>query len=98
MNNFVVTWAKDGLEALRILEERSFDLAILDVMMPKMDGYQTLRELRANKHLKDTRVIFLSAKSKVADIEKGLKLGADSYMTKPFSIKKVVADIEKMIT
>ena len=61
------------------------------------DSPQTNKQIRKNTALKRTKVIFLSAKSKLADVEKGLELGADSYVTKPFSIKKVITDVEKMI-
>ncbi|AWX45871.1 Response regulator ArlR [Flagellimonas maritima] len=94
---FEVFVARDGTEALEISEKQLPDVILLDIMMPQMDGYETLKKLRANKYLEKTKVIFLSAKSKMADVEKGLEMGADSYMTKPFSIKKVVADVEKLI-
>ncbi|MEM1339992.1 MAG: response regulator [Bacteroidota bacterium] len=89
--------ARDGTEALEIAGEQLPHVILLDIMMPKLDGYATLKELRKNKALHRTKVIFLSAKSKLADIEKGLQLGADSYITKPFSIKKVLTDVDKMI-
>ena len=95
--DFEVFIARDGTEALEIAEMQVPNIILLDIMMPKMDGYETLKELRKNVALKRTKVIFLSAKSKMADVEKGLELGADSYVTKPFSIKKVIADVEKMI-
>jgi DNA-binding response OmpR family regulator len=95
--DFEVFIARDGTEALEIAGLQLPNVILLDIMMPKMDGYETLKELRKNKELKRTKVIFLSAKSKVADVEKGLRLGADSYVTKPFSIKKVITDVEQMI-
>lgn len=95
---FEVFVARDGTEALDIAEKQLPNVILLDIMMPQMDGYETLKRLRENNDLKDTKVIFLSAKNKVADMEKGLQLGADSYMTKPFSIKKVIADVEQLIT
>ena len=95
--NFEVFIARDGTEALEIARQEAPNVILLDIMMPKMDGYETLKKIKENKLLADTKVIFLSAKSKLADVEKGLKLGADSYITKPFSIKKVITDVEKMI-
>ena len=96
--NFEVFIARDGTEALEIARQEAPNVILLDIMMPKMDGYETLKKIKENKKLKDTKVIFLSAKSKLADVEKGLDMGADSYITKPFSIKKVVGNVEEMIT
>ncbi len=96
--NFEVFIARDGTEALEIAGQETPNVILLDIMMPKMDGYETLKKIKENKLLKDTKVIFLSAKSKLADVEKGLDMGADSYITKPFSIKKVVGNVEEMIT
>jgi len=94
---FEVFVARDGTEALEIANKQLPDVILLDIMMPQMDGYETLRLLRENGKLMHTKVVFLSAKSKVADMEKGLQLGADSYMTKPFSVKKVVNGVEELI-
>ncbi|WP_228237474.1 response regulator transcription factor [Allomuricauda sp. M10] len=96
--DFGVFIARDGTEALEIAEREIPDLILLDVMMPQMDGYETLKRIRENEKLSQTKVVFLSAKSKEKDIEKGLEMGADGYMTKPFSIKKIISDVEEMIT
>ena len=95
--DFEVFIARDGTEALEIAEKERPDLVLLDIMMPEMDGYETLKQVRGNKELMHTEVVFLSAKSKEKDIEKGLKMGADSYLTKPFSIKKIISDIEGLL-
>ncbi len=95
--DFEVFIARDGTEALEISDREKPDLILLDIMMPEMDGYETLKRVRDNKDLSHTKVVFLSAKSKEKDVEKGLKMGADSYMTKPFSIKKVISDIEDLL-
>lgn len=97
-NNFEVFIARDGLEALEILKINFPDVIILDVMMPMVDGYATLEQIREDKNLEHTKVIFLSAKNKASDIEKGMNLGADAYLTKPFSIKKVVDKVLELIT
>lgn len=94
---FEVFVARDGTEALEIAKKEVPDVILLDIMMPQMDGYETLKRVRNEKNLKDAKVIFLSAKSKMADVEKGLKMGADGYMTKPFSIKKILTDVEQLI-
>ncbi len=96
-NNFEVFIARDGLEALDILKTNFPDVIILDVMMPMVDGYATLEQIRKDKNLEHTKVIFLSAKNKASDIEKGLTLGADAYLTKPFSIKKVVETVLELL-
>ncbi|TCK69393.1 response regulator receiver domain-containing protein [Winogradskyella wandonensis] len=96
-NNFEVYIARDGSEALEILESIIPDVIMLDVMMPKVDGYQTLKAIKENKALANTKVVFLTAKNKASDVEKGLKLGADKYLTKPFSIKQIVSEINELI-
>lgn len=95
-NNFEVFIARDGQEALDILKNAHPDIIILDVMMPNVDGYNTLEQIKNNENLKNTKVIFLSAKNKEKDIEKGLALGADLYMTKPFSVKKLVEQVNEL--
>lgn len=95
-NNFEVFIARDGQEALEILKNVQPNIIILDVMMPNVDGYKTLEQIKIDIRLKDTKVIFLSAKNKENDIEKGLALGADLYMTKPFSVKKLVEQVSEL--
>jgi len=96
-NNFEVFIARDGQEALDLLKTESPDVIILDVMMPMVDGYATLEQIKKNDRLKNTKVIFLSAKNKESDIEKGLSLGANLYMTKPFSIKKLLEQVTELV-
>lgn len=95
--NFEVFIARDGGEALQIIEKVLPDLVLLDIMMPNVDGYQTLKSIRENEKVKDTKVVFLTAKNKASDIEKGLNLGADKYLMKPFSIKKIVTEINELL-
>ncbi|RZK11882.1 MAG: response regulator [Flavobacterium sp.] len=96
-NNFEVFIARDGQEALDILENAQPDIIILDIMMPNVDGYNTLEQIKKNNRLKDTKVIFLTAKNKEKDIEKGLSLGANLYITKPFSVKKLVEQVNELL-
>ncbi len=96
-NNFEVFIARDGQEALDLLKIQKPDLIILDVMMPFVDGYATLEQIKKEERLRHCKVIFLSAKNKEKDIEKGLSLGADLYMTKPFSVKKLVEKVNELI-
>jgi two-component system alkaline phosphatase synthesis response regulator PhoP len=95
-NNFEVFIARDGQEALDILKNALPDIIILDVMMPNVDGYNTLEQIKSDARLQHTKVIFLSAKNKEKDIEKGLALGANLYMTKPFSVKKLVEQVNEL--
>lgn len=95
--DFEVFIARDGDEALNILDNHIPNVILLDIMMPNVDGYQTLKNIKQNKLLKNTKVVFLTAKNKASDIEKGLKLGADKYLTKPFSVKKLVSEINELL-
>jgi len=96
--DFEVFIARDGSEALEILKQYIPDVILLDIMMPNVDGYQTLTHIKNTASLKATKVVFLTAKNKASDIEKGLKLGADKYLTKPFSVKKIVSEILELVT
>lgn len=96
-NNFQVFIARDGQEALDILQTQLPEIIILDIMMPNIDGYETLKQIKKDKRLIHCKVIFLSAKNKEKDIEKGLMLGADLYVSKPFSIKKLVEQVYELI-
>lgn len=82
--------ARDGVEALDILKTETPDLVVLDIMMPNLDGYSVIENIKKNEALDACKILILSAKNKESDIEKGLTLGADAYMTKPFSVKKLV--------
>ena len=97
-SNYEVFIARDGQEALDILKTNFPDVIILDIMMPMVDGFATLEQIRKDDNLQHTKVMFLSAKNKESDIEKGLALGADAYMTKPFSIKKVEEKVEELLS
>ena len=88
-SNYEVFIARDGQEALEILKTNYPDVIILDVMMPMVDGYATLEQIRKDTNLSHT---------KESDIAKGMALGADAYLTKPFSIKKVVEQVEELLS
>lgn len=96
-NNFEVFIARDGQEALDILKIQLPDIIILDIMMPLVDGFETLEKIKQDPKLKHCKVMFLSAKNKESDIEKGLALGADAYLTKPFSVKKIVEQVMELL-
>ncbi len=88
---YVVDTCYDGEDALSYLKYASYDVAIIDIMMPKMDGFQALKEAR--KYGITTPVIFLTAKDTIDDKVKGLDLGANDYIVKPFSFKELLARI-----
>lgn len=96
-NNFEVFIARDGQEALEILEKQLPDIIILDVMMPMVDGFATLEAIKKDKRMQHCKVVFLTAKNKEKDIAKGLSLGANLYITKPFSLKKLVEQVQELI-
>ena len=83
------TCASDGVEGLELASSYEFDVIILDVMMPKLSGYEMAKRLRAAKI--KTPILMLTAKDAVPDVVKGLDVGADDYMTKPFSFEELVA-------
>ena len=99
MYGYDVTVAEDGLEALRILakEESNFDLILLDVMMPNMDGWDTLKAIRKNKKTEYTPVIMITAVSEDQKVVSGLKIGADDYIVKPFVLPNLLARIEAVL-
>ena len=82
--------ARDGEEALAEMRKARPDLVLLDVMMPKRNGFDVCEMIRANPEWKDVRVIMLTAKGRDVEREKGLAVGADDYITKPFSTREVV--------
>ena len=89
-----VTVARDGDETEKLLKEQSFDLAVLDIMMPGPDGLQIVRHLRRRSELP---VIFLSARSSDIDKVAGLQYGADDYVTKPFNPAELVARVQSVL-
>jgi DNA-binding response OmpR family regulator len=92
---YAVTWAQNGDEALDYFVKGSFDLCVLDVMMPKKDGFSLAKDIRAT-HL-DVPIIFLTAKAMEEDTLQGFKAGADDYLTKPFSMDVLVARMEAVL-
>ncbi len=93
--NYRVTHYSDGKSALSEFHNRTFDLCLLDVMMPNMDGFTLASEIRKNDL--DTPIIFLTAKAMKEDRIKGFKIGADDYVTKPFSIEELTLRINAVL-
>lgn len=94
---FDVLIARNGTEALETLGKDQPELILLDIMMPDVDGYEICEYVKSSPGLKHIKVIFLSAKSKQSDIEKGLELGADAYIVKPFSTRDLLKKINELI-
>jgi heavy metal response regulator len=92
---YEVVTIHDGEEGLNTASEKSFDLIILDVMLPKMDGVTIMKELRARKVL--TPVLMLTAKGEVEDIVAGLDSGSDDYLTKPFAFAELLARVRALL-
>lgn len=92
-----VTGVKDGLAALKALTENSFDLVLLDIMMPGIDGFEVCRRIRENPQTKDLPVVMLTAKKSAVDQARGLEIGADAYITKPFKSVKIMDMIESLL-
>ncbi|MDO5040522.1 MAG: response regulator transcription factor [Peptoniphilus sp.] len=91
---YEVTLAHDGQEALDIFKDKNFDLIILDIMMPKLDGFSVLKEVRKSSGVP---VIMLTAKQEEVDKILGLELGADDYVVKPFSMRELIARIKAIL-
>ena len=89
--------AKDGAEALKKVRELSPDILILDVMMPKMSGYDVCRTIKNDPNLKKTFVLMLTAKGQASEQEYGKEVGADEYIVKPFSPSEILARINKFL-
>lgn len=92
-----LVWACDGLKALEILETIKPDLIISDIMVPYMDGIQILKKIKTSDELKDIPVIMLTSKAQEKDIIKGLELGAQDYMSKPFSPSELILRVNKVL-
>ena len=91
---YETTWAQDGVEGVKQFYRGTFDFIILDVMMPKMDGFETLAVLRENSNVP---VIMLTARGEEDDRVRGLELGADDYITKPFSPRELVGRVRAVL-
>ena len=89
--------AEDGHDALDMIYKYQPDLVLLDIMLPGIDGYEVCEIVRLNPKLRDVKIIFLTAKGREVEIAKGLALGADAYITKPFSNAELVAKVKKVL-
>ena len=94
---YEVVTARDGTAALAAAQERRPDLAVLDVMMPGLNGYEVTRRLRADGATRDIPVILLTARVQEADVNRGFEAGADDYLRKPFSPQELRARVQAII-
>ena len=94
---YTVHLARDGQEALELLRRERPRLVLLDVMMPRKTGFEVCQEIRQDDAIRDTLVLMLTAKGRETDIVKGLALGADAYMTKPFSTRELVLKVQELL-
>lgn len=92
---FIVSWAKDGKEALKLFESKEFDLIILDIMLPYYDGYEIAKIVRSKKP--QMPILMLTARTSIEDKVRGLEIGADDYMTKPFHLEELLIRIRGML-
>lgn len=94
--NYDVSMAEDGLEGLRFFEAKQPDICVLDIMLPKMDGYTLAAEIR--KIHPKMPIIFLTAKSQLDDVLKGFQVGGNDYLKKPFSLEELIIRIENLLS
>lgn len=94
---FAVRSAYDGEQALEAISESPPDLILLDINMPKLNGYEVCAAVRANPEWNDVRILILTAKGRDVEREKGLAMGADEYVTKPFSTLEVVEKVHELL-
>ncbi len=92
---YKVTWASDGQKALDLLAERSYDLVILDIMLPYHDGFEIAESIRSQS--RQIPILFLTARQRMDDRLKGLQLGADDYLTKPFSLDELLLRVRRIL-
>ena len=94
---YQVEVANDGEEAVRRIRASRPDLVLLDVMMPKKSGFEVCQEIRSDPEMAGVRILMLTAKGRDTEVAKGLALGADAYMTKPFSTRELVDEVRSML-
>ncbi|THF65543.1 response regulator [Pseudothauera nasutitermitis] len=94
---YEVSVASDGEEAVARIRAEQPDLVLLDVMMPKKGGFEVCQEVKSDAALKGVRILMLTAKGRDTEVAKGLAMGADAYMTKPFSTKDLVEKVRGLL-
>ena len=94
---YIVMVAENGESALDIIYKYKPDLILLDIMLPRIDGYEVCEIVRLDPRYRDIKIIFLTAKGREVEIAKGLALGADAYITKPFSNTELVSKVQELL-
>jgi DNA-binding response OmpR family regulator len=94
---YSVLVAENGEDALDVIYKYKPDLILLDIMLPRIDGYEVCEIVRLNPEYRNVKIIFLTAKGREVEIAKGLALGADAYITKPFSNTELVAKVKELL-
>ena len=96
-DRYVLLVAREGLEALRIAQEKKPNVIFLDVMMPRMDGFEVCKTLKQDPATRNIKIIMLTALAQERDQQKAAELGADGYVTKPFSPIKLMDSLDKLL-
>jgi two-component system, OmpR family, alkaline phosphatase synthesis response regulator PhoP len=96
-SGYEVEVARNGEEALALVESFMPDLVLLDVMMPRRSGYEVCQKMRERAEWRHIKIVVLSAKGREAEVSKGLSLGADAYVTKPFSNRELIARVADLL-
>jgi DNA-binding response OmpR family regulator len=94
---YAVSVARDGVQALEAIQRDKPDLVLLDVMMPGKSGFEVCQAVRADEALAGVKIVLLTAKGRDSDVAKGTALGADAYVTKPFSTKELAARVRELL-
>lgn len=95
---YTVATAQDGTAALKAAAAHTPDLVLLDVMLPHIDGFEVCRQMRANPLLKNARIMMITARGRDSEVEHGMSLGADAFLTKPFSTRELMETIRTLIS
>lgn len=95
---YEVSCARDGAAALQMLAQQAPDMVLLDVMLPLINGFDLCRMMRADPALEKTRIMLLTARGRESEVARGLSLGADAYLTKPFSTRELMDTVRGLIS
>lgn len=96
-SGYEVATARDGEDAMQKIASFQPDLVLLDIMLPKLNGFEVCQRIRENSELSRIKIIMLSAKGREIEVSKGIALGADAYVTKPFSTKDLIAQVQGLL-
>ena len=97
-SGYEVATARDGEDAIQKIASFQPDLVLLDIMLPKLNGFEVCQRVRENSQWNRIKIVMLSAKGREIEVSKGIALGADAYVTKPFSTKDLIAQVQRLLT